>query len=124
MRDIGKNIKDLRIKNKMTQEQIAEKLFVSRQTVSNYETGKSRPDIDMLIKLAEALNCDIKQVLYGIQADESNQSNLMRFLIALFVTVASGLPLIFWVELEKAARYNIQQQLYYAALCSLFSCCC
>lgn len=42
MRDIGKNIKHLREVNKLSQEQLAEKLFVTRQTVSNYETGVSQ----------------------------------------------------------------------------------
>ena len=42
MRDIGKNIRSLRMQKGMTQEQFAEKLFVTRQTVSNYETGVSQ----------------------------------------------------------------------------------
>ena len=41
MRDIGKNIRDLRIVQNLTQDQLAEKLFVTRQTVSNYENGVS-----------------------------------------------------------------------------------
>lgn len=41
MRDIGKNIKALRERKCLTQDQLAEKLFVTRQTVSNYETGDS-----------------------------------------------------------------------------------
>ena len=42
MRDIGKNIRDLRIEKNLTQDQLAEKLFVTRQTVSNYENGVSQ----------------------------------------------------------------------------------
>lgn len=41
MRDIGKNIKYLREEKHLTQDQLAERLFVTRQTVSNYETGDS-----------------------------------------------------------------------------------
>ena len=52
MRDIGKNIRELRVKKNMTQDALAESLFVTRQTVSNYETGKSRPDVDMLVKIS------------------------------------------------------------------------
>ena len=59
MRDIGKNIKQLREENKLSQEQLAEKLFVTRQTVSNYETGRSRPDVEMLKKIAEVLDTDV-----------------------------------------------------------------
>ena len=58
MRDIGKNIRDLRIRENMTQDELAEKLHVTRQTVSNYETGRSRPDVDMLTLIAQALNTD------------------------------------------------------------------
>ena len=42
MRDIGKNIKQLREGKGMTQEGLAEQLFVTRQTISNYETGGSQ----------------------------------------------------------------------------------
>ena len=42
MRDIGKNIRKLRTDIGMTQEELAEALFVTRQTVSNYETGISQ----------------------------------------------------------------------------------
>lgn len=65
MRDIGKNIRDLRIRENMTQDELAEKLHVTRQTVSNYETGRSRPDVDMLTHIAQALNTDPNTILYG-----------------------------------------------------------
>lgn len=41
MRDIGKNIRALRIRKKLSQDQLAQVLHVTRQTVSNYETGVS-----------------------------------------------------------------------------------
>ena len=65
MRDIGKNIRQLRTAKNMTQDELAEKLFVTRQTVSNYETGKSRPDVEMLVKISDILETDIHQVIYG-----------------------------------------------------------
>ena len=45
MRDIGKNIRDLRKRQNMTQDELAARLFVTRQTVSNYEIGRTRPDV-------------------------------------------------------------------------------
>ena len=67
MRDIGKNIRQLRIQKNMTQDELAQKLFVTRQTVSNYETGKSKPDVEMLERIAQMLDTDILTVIYGSQ---------------------------------------------------------
>lgn len=83
MRDIGKNIHDLRIKQNMTQDELAEKLFVTRQTVSNYETGRSRPDVDMLSSIAQALNTDPNTLLYGPAPVPSRKPQLMRLVPAL-----------------------------------------
>lgn len=57
MANISKNIKRLRKENNLTQDALAEKLFVTRQTVSYWETGRNQPTLDMLGDLAEALNC-------------------------------------------------------------------
>ena len=65
MRDIGKNIRQLRAAKNMTQDELAQRLFVTRQTVSNYETGRSRPDVDMLVKISEILDTDIHRLIYG-----------------------------------------------------------
>ena len=42
MRDIGKNIRELRLRAGFSQDELAERLFVTRQTVSNYENGPAR----------------------------------------------------------------------------------
>ena len=105
MRDIGKNIRELRIKNYLTQDELAEMLFVTRQTVSNYETGKSRPDIDMLEKIAEVLNCEINHVLYGMPRVMDRKSEIRGLFIGLIICCVSGLPLLFEIELTRMARY-------------------
>ena len=51
--DIGSKIKAARIEKKLTQEQVAELLGVSRQTISNWENEKSYPDIISVIKMSE-----------------------------------------------------------------------
>ena len=78
MRDIGKNIKELRIRAKLTQEELAEKLFVTRQTVSNYENGKSRPDVDMIVRIGEVLNADANTVIYGIPEEMDKRDNIFH----------------------------------------------
>lgn len=100
MRDIGKNIKGLRERRGMTQEALAEALFVTRQTVSNYETGKSRPDIDMLVRIAQVLETDVNQVLYGLPPEQDRQREVKRLavgclsLVAIFLLMTLPAPLL------------------------------
>ena len=65
MYTVSKNIKRLRLSKNMTQDQLAEKMFVTRQTISNWEMEKSRPDIESLHKLAEIFGTDIDELIYG-----------------------------------------------------------
>ena len=69
--EMEKKLKDTREKAGFTQEQIAERIMVSRQTVSNWENGKSLPDIISIIKLSE---------LYQVSVDEwlKDDQNLKR----------------------------------------------
>ena len=71
MSRIGKNIKKARSEKGYTQEQLAQKLSVTRNTISNYETGHSNPDIEMLQMLAEALETDPNTLIYGEKKSQS-----------------------------------------------------
>ena len=56
----GQTIAALRIKANMTQEELASLLFVSRDLVSKWETGKSKPNYRMILKLAELFQVEVK----------------------------------------------------------------
>lgn len=83
MRDIGRNIKELRRAQKLTQEELAERLHVTRQTVSNYENGRTRPDIDMLLDIAAALDTDANALLYGTPQMEDRRREWRKFAVAI-----------------------------------------
>lgn len=57
------NLIDLRKMNDMSQEELAEKLQISRQTVSKYETGESVPDIDKCKQIAEIFNVSLDDLV-------------------------------------------------------------
>ncbi len=59
MNNIGTKIKELRIKYNMTQQDLANKLFVSDKTISSYESGRTTPDIDMLLNLCNVLKTNL-----------------------------------------------------------------
>ena len=56
-------MKLLRVKKNMTQGELAEKAGVKRMTISYYETGLRYPRREILDKLADALGCDVKDIV-------------------------------------------------------------
>lgn len=65
MNDVGKNIRRYRQQNGLTQDALAERLHVTRQAVSNWETGKNQPDLETLEALAGALDLEPAELIYG-----------------------------------------------------------
>ena len=108
MRDIGRNIKSLREENKLSQDQLAEKLFVTRQTVSNYETGRSRPDVEMLTRIADALDVDANTVIYGVEPSPEQRLERKTLVIAFLITLVLG---IMWFVLAPLAQAYQQKYL-------------
>lgn len=58
-------IKEIRKKEGLTQEELALKLSVTRQAVSNWETGKNLPDIEILINISNVFNISLDQLIKG-----------------------------------------------------------
>ncbi len=67
---IGSFLKMLRNERKLTQEQLAEVVNVSRRTVSRWETGSNMPDLDVLIELADYYQVELREILDGERKGE------------------------------------------------------
>lgn len=65
--EIGKKLKNARIKAGFTQEKAAEEIDVSRQTISNWENEKSYPDIISVIALSDLYSISLDELLKGDQ---------------------------------------------------------
>ena len=101
--DIGLQIKKFREQQKISQEELALKIFVSRQTISNWETNKSCPDVKSLITLSNIFNVslddfikeDIKEMREIVEKATIKKFNVISvvFLIELIVVVVSAYPL-------------------------------
>lgn len=63
--EIGKKLKDARMRSGFTQESVAEKINVSRQTISNWENEKSYPDIISVIELSNLYSISLDELLKG-----------------------------------------------------------
>lgn len=73
---IGRFLKENRLENNLTQEQLAERLGVSRRTVSRRETGSNLPDLDLLIELSDLYALDLRELLDGERKETTMQKEL------------------------------------------------
>jgi len=72
--DFGKQIKQMRLERKLTQEQMAEQLGVSRQAVSNWENNKNLPDLELIISMSRLFSVSLDDLYsLGILSDYYRQ---------------------------------------------------
>ncbi len=80
--NFGEKIQKLRNQNKWTQEELAEKLYISRTAVSKWESGKGYPNIDSLKEIAKIFNITIDELLSGEEiigiAKNENNTNIKK----------------------------------------------
>ena len=74
----GATIKRLRENKGMTQDQLAQKIFVSNKTVSKWENGHGLPDISLMEPLAKALNISVIELFSGNQVQNKNRAFNMK----------------------------------------------
>lgn len=72
MTKINQNLKELKMTKGYTQEKVVNKIGLTRQAISSYESGRTQLGIDILMKLAEIYEVDLEDVLYNT----SNNNNL------------------------------------------------
>lgn len=78
---LNENIKAIRKQRGLSQEELAIRLHVVRQTVSKWEKGLSVPDSDMLVKIAEVLEASIGDLLGQGMYDEKDKNEITEQLI-------------------------------------------
>lgn len=101
MAEVGKHIKKIRKERNLTQDDLAERLHCTRQTISNYENGKSEPGIEILVELAGVLEVEINDLIYGSKKKENRKRRKREALLAL---AAAGVLQIVIIVLSPLAK--------------------
>jgi len=106
--DIGKIIKEERTKRNLTQEQLAQEFFVTRQLISKWENGKSYPDLDQVVKLSSYFELTLDYLLKEDQqmVQELNLTThrkriglvLIALLTILSISLSTILLAAFWID--------------------------
>ena len=115
--EVGNQIKKYRQCINLTQEELAEKIYVTRQTVSNWENGKNYPDLNSLIMLCDLFNISLDILVKGdviemkkqvVQDDVRNfKRDMVIFTVLMIVTLLSAIPLFLYLELVGIALWLV-----------------
>ena len=82
---IAEKIKQLRKDNSMTQEDLAEKLSVSRQTISKWETSVTIPDADNIVAISKLFDITTDELLdYRVETVQKKKQFIMDMAVLLF----------------------------------------
>ena len=109
MSDLANKIRKIRTDKDMTQDNLAEVLHVTRQTVSSWETGRSEPSLEMLSKISEALGVGLDELL-PLKSYEKGQKRYKVMAVLSGITSLAGFALKICLEpalvLEQQRHYN------------------
>ena len=115
--ELGKQIKMYRQEAHLSQEELANRVYVSRQTISNWENDKSYPDVNSLVLLSEIFQISLDKLIKGdievmksvVQKEEIGKMNRYGriYTIMLIATVVSAAPLFVWLGLWAFIPWGI-----------------
>lgn len=102
--ELGKQIKKYRNELSISQDVLAEKIYVSRQTISNWENNKSYPDVNSLVLLSEVFQTSIDNLIKGdveimkkqVRTEERRGFEKLSYIfgILLIISIISPIPLL------------------------------
>ena len=105
--ELNEQIKKHRTQMNISQEELAEKIYVTRQSISNWENGKTYPDIHSLLLLSSLFDISLDQLVKGdieimkdlIKKEEIEKMNRYGsiYTVMLIATVVSAVPLFMWL---------------------------
>lgn len=106
--EFSKQIKRYRLESKLSQDELAEKVFVTRQTISNWENGKNYPDVKSLLLLSTLFHISLDTLVKGdleemkeqIKAEDIKKWNRdgLVFGLLLIATAVLAVPLFLYAD--------------------------
>ena len=115
--EIGNQIKQHRATLNLSQEELAEQIYVTRQTLSNWENGKTYPDVNSLLRLSDVFGVTLDELVKGDipkMKEQIKQTDIIEFkrasyilTIMYLVMVVSALPLWTYLKITGMVIWGI-----------------
>ena len=121
---INEKLYELRKEAHLSQEETAEKLGVTRQTISKWETGESSPDIDKILPICNLYHIDTEELFKGIKKEEVNEENKEKTAFVIALSVFLYFLSVIWIILAET-QTNIKDEIVvsiFLLICALPTC--
>ena len=113
--NLDEKIRKIRKDNKMSQDDLAEILNVTRQTISNWENGKNYPDIETLIKISDKFNISLdillKENMNMVKKIDKNVKDTKKYKTILKVIISILILLVFTFIIYSFMYFNSKDKL-------------
>ena len=130
---IGEFIANCRKKKKITQEQLAEKLYITDRAVSKWERGLSLPDADKMLDLCNILDINVNELLNGEKIDMkdykkktdellvelANQEELKNKKILIDMYVLCFISIVFYIGITLLAAYTLGEGILFGIIVAI-----
>lgn len=111
---LERQLKLHRSEHELTQEELAKKLNVSRSTISNWENGRSQPDLESLLSLSDLFEISVDRLLRGdqkmtekINRDIKKGRNLKKLLLVSLAPLVVIIIALSWIFYSKESLANV-----------------
>ena len=113
--DIGKRLKQKRQEANLTQKELADLLFVSRQTISSWEVGRTYPDLETLVKISELFATPLddllkedSQVIKDIaeKVKKSERRKITSIILAVLLLIVTSTSIIYGIKQYQHSQLN------------------
>lgn len=110
---IGNRISQMRKNKKMTQQELAEKLNVSRSTISNWEVGRNYPDLDMIVLISDELDLSLDELLREDKEMVKDVSGKVRN-NKIYKKLLIGIGILILLIVGLQIKWQMNETKYYA----------
>lgn len=122
MNNLSENLKKIRKEHNLSQEQLAEKLGVSRQSVSKWESNQSYPEMDKLVQLSKLYNLNFDDLINNdISKVNKNDSNISKYTNSFLEFITDTINMFIHMNLKSKIKCIFEQLLIIFILYICFS---
>lgn len=122
--NLSKNLKKIRKENNLSQEQLAEKLGVSRQAISKWESEQAYPEMDKILSLANMFNLNIDDLLNNdineVKKEETSKNNINKYMDDFLNFISNTVKMICTLDLKTKIKCFLEQAIIAIILVMIF----